>query len=122
LKITSQIIKFTFVGLISAVVDLCTLYISIELGVYTYGAISVAFFLGLITNLWLHARITFETKLKTENSIKFLLIVGMNYGITLGMVFVSQQMWQIYLLGKLASIPMVAINGFLWGKYWVFRK
>jgi putative flippase GtrA len=103
-------------------VDLCTLYVCIGLDICIYGAISVAFFIGLITNLWLHVCITFKTKFKIENSIKFLLIVGMNYGITLAMVFITQQMWQIYLLGKIASLPLVAINGFLWSKYWVFRQ
>ena len=121
MKITCHFATFIVVGMVSAVVDLGSLYILILLGVGQYFAITAAFFIGLGFNLFLHARFTFKSALGIENVLRFLLVVGMNYAVTLCFVFASQHLGQNYIFGKVVSLLLVAFHGFLWSKNWAFR-
>jgi len=116
-----QFATFTAVGLFSATVDLGALYTLLQLGVTPYVAITGAFISGLVINLWLHSRLTFETTLRAENSIRFLFVVVMNYVLTLSIVFVFELLGLGYLFGKIAALPFISIHGFLWSKHWVFK-
>jgi putative flippase GtrA len=121
MKLSLHFTIFTGVGLFSAVVDLGALFTFIQLGVSPYAAITAAFICGLCVNIWLHARLTFELRLRIENAIRFLFVVGINYALTLSVILVFQQLGHSYLLGKAVSLPLVALHGFLWSKHWVFR-
>ena len=121
MKISWQFVTFTAVGLFSAAVDLGALFTLLQLGVTPFVALTGAFICGLGINLWLHSRLTFESTLRTENSIRFLLVVVMNYVLTLSVVFVLERLGQGYFSGKITSIPLVALHGFLWSKHWVFK-
>ena len=121
MRLSWQFATFTAVGLLSAFVDLGALFIFIQFGLSPYLGITAAFICGLCINLWFHKRFTFTSKLMEENAIRFFLLVGMNYGLTLGVIFFFQQLGQTYIVGKVISLPLVAINGFLWSKHWVFR-
>lgn len=94
----------------------------IQLGSHPYLAVSIAFLCGLGINLWLHSRLTFQTNLSTQNALRFLIVVGMNWLIILGVVFIFEQLGNSYLFGKLVSLPLVAIHGFLWSRLWVFKS
>jgi putative flippase GtrA len=94
----------------------------VQTGAHAYLALTVAFFFGLGINLWLHARLTFQTRLSTKNTFRFLAVVGMNYGLTLGVVFIFEHLGLSYVLGKIISLPMVVIHGFLWSRLWVFKS
>lgn len=48
-------------------------------------------------------------------------MVGLNYGLTLGCVALSVALLDQALAGKIASLPLVAISGFVLGKYWIYR-
>jgi len=47
--------------------------------------------------------------------------VLINYLLTIAMVFFSFSIFQNALIGKIISLPFVAINGFYLSKRWVFR-
>ena len=121
MKLSRQFATFIAVGLFSAVVDLGALFTFLQLGVTAYVALTGAFFCGLGINLWLHARLTFESTLRTENSIRFLFVVVVNYMLTLSVVFVFELLGLGFLFGKIGSLPLVALHGFLWSKHWVFK-
>ena len=121
MKLSRQFAIFTAVGLFSAAVDLGTLFTFVRFGVSPYVALTVGFICGLGINVWLHARYTFESALRAENSIRFLLVVVMNYVLTLGVVFVFERLGLGYLFGKIAALPLVSLHGFLWSKHWVFK-
>jgi putative flippase GtrA len=53
--------------------------------------------------------------------MRFSMVTVMNYLVTLALVTAGVHWLQSPMLGKLLSIPVVAIHGFLWGKYWVFK-
>ena len=50
-----------------------------------------------------------------------MLVLLLNYLITLFFVALSEHFLDSIVIGKIASFPVVAVNGFLWGKYWVFK-
>ena len=52
--------------------------------------------------------------------IRFLVVVGINYLITILFVTVAYSTLGNALIGKIISLPFVAVNGFLLSKYWVF--
>ena len=116
-----QFATFTAVGLFSAALDLCTLFTFLQLGVSPYVALTGAFICGLAINLWLHARFTFESTVRTENAIRFLFVVVVNYVLTLSIVLVFDRLGQGHFLGKIASLPLAALHGYLWSKHWVFK-
>lgn len=121
MKLSWQFATFTAVGFFSAAVDIGALFMFLQLGVSPYVALTGAFICGLGINLWLHARLTFESTLMIENSIRFLLVVVMNYVLTLSVVFVFERLGLGYLFGKIAALPLVSLHGFLWSKHWVFK-
>ena len=121
MKLYWQFITFTAVGLFSGVVDFCAFFFFIQCGIGQFVALTIAFFSGVFINIWLHSQLTFDSKLRVRNVKRFLLVVGMNYVLTLSVVFVFQQLGHDYMLGKFASLPLVALHGFLWSKYWVFN-
>ena len=67
-----QFITFAVVGFFSALMDYCVLLICIQCCVGKYLALTFAFFTGVAVNIWLHAQITFKSKLMVQNSIRFL--------------------------------------------------
>ena len=121
MKRSRQFMMFSVVGIISAIMDVGLLLALAQLGVHAYLALTVALFFGLGINLCLHARLTFQTRLSTKNAVRFLVVVGMNYGLTLIVVFIFEQLGLNYLLGKIISLPVVAGHGFLLSRLWVFK-
>ena len=121
MKLSWQFAIFTAVGFFSAAVDLGTLFAILKLGVSPYVSLTGAFICGMVINLWLHARFTFKSTLRAENSIRFLFVVVMNYFLTLSLVFFFERLGLGYLFGKIAALPLVSLHGFLWSKHWVFK-
>lgn len=116
-----QFLIYLCVGLFSTGIDIATLEILIRLGVHYGLAVSLGFGTGLIVNYLLHARFTFRASNTLTSITKYGVLVFTNYLFTLACVFFSQHWLDSILLGKLLSLPMVAINGFLWSRYWVFK-
>jgi putative flippase GtrA len=115
-----QFMTFSMVGTISMIMDVGLLLAFVHFGIHSYLAITFAFFFGLGINLWLHASLTFQTRISIKNAIRFLIVVCMNYMLTLGVVIFIEQLGLSYLVGKLISLPVVAIHGFLLSRFWVF--
>ena len=118
---SQQFIVFCVVGIISAIIDVASLIQLAQLGVPPYFAVTIAFFFGLVVNLWLHSHLTFQTRVNTKNAVRFLMVIVMNYVFTMCFVFLFEQLGLSYLIGKILSLPLVAIHGFLWGRLWVFK-
>ena len=117
-----QFAVFCLVGLISAGIDIACLQSLVVLGVPTYWAVTAGFLLGLIVNLLLHAWLTFATPLTLASTIRFGLVVGLNYLLTLLCIASSLQVLGHHLPGKLLALPLVALVGFNLGKHWVFKQ
>ena len=48
-------------------------------------------------------------------------MVGVNYLMTIACVALGQAVFDNPLVGKIVSLPLVAANGYLLGKYWIFK-
>jgi putative flippase GtrA len=116
-----QFIVFCFVGVISVAVDLVTLLELLQLEVPPLIAVTISFIAGMLVNIWLHANLTFKTTLNTDRVVRFLMILCINYLVTLSAVLFLEKQGFSYLLGKLISLPLIAIHGFLWSRLWIFK-
>jgi len=52
--------------------------------------------------------------------VRYLCVVGLNYLLTLGCVAAAQALAGAPLVGKLVSLPLVALGGYILGKFWIF--
>lgn len=116
-----QFVLYLAMGVITALVDVGTMALLLSAGTEVQLATTSGFVVGLIVNYVLHSRVTFVARINWQTARRFWVIVLVNYGLTLLMVLAVQWLGQSALAGKLASLPVVAIHGFLLGKFWAFR-
>lgn len=119
--IKKQFLFYVMVGVLCALIDILTAKILVHFGAYYGIAISVGFALGLIVNYLLHAKITFQATSSHLTVMKFAVVVVINYAFTLLLSYFSVQVTGDFLIGKVLSLPVIAVNGFLLGRYWVFK-
>jgi putative flippase GtrA len=112
---------FIGVGLVCATVDVGFMHWLIGTGVSPLVSASWGFAIGLLLNFLLHSRMTFKTSASWGRLGRFLVVVGLNYLLTLGCVGMSTWWMESPLTGKLVSLPLVAINGFLLSRFWIFK-
>lgn len=115
-----QLLVYVGVGLLTAVLDVGTLQGLLLLGWSTTAAVTIAFLLALAFNYVCHQRYTFAAVHSLPVLLRFLALVGFNYLLTLGCVWLGERLLASVLIGKLVSMPLVTLTGFLLGKYWVF--
>lgn len=119
--INRQLILFISVGCACAAIDVSSMKLLILLGSHYGVAVSVGFFVGLVANYIFHARVTFKAISSVASIVKFLIVALINYIITLVFVFIFLKLMDSVMIGKLISLPVIAANGFLLSRYWVFR-
>ncbi len=119
--ISQQFFIFLVVGVLSALIDLTAMQSLIFFGCHYLLSTSVGFLLGLIVNYMLHANLTFKAPSSNLTIFKFGCVVVINYIITMIFVYAALHIFKSALLGKIASLPFIAINGFLLSKYWIFK-
>lgn len=116
-----QFTVFVVGGLLSMAVDVGLMQALIGWGVHYAGATTAGFAAGLAVNYAFHSRVTFSTNATPANFARYLCLVGVNYGLTMACVSLSVPLLGSALAGKLLSLPLVALNGFVLGKYWIFK-
>ncbi|WP_089957866.1 GtrA family protein [Limnohabitans sp. 2KL-3] len=116
-----QFLVYIAVGAFTALVDIGTMALLLKTGSPVQLATTAGFVLGLAVNYLLHTRFTFMARMGWQNALRFWVIVAVNYGLTL--MFVWAALWLGFdaIAGKVASLPVLAIHGFLMGKFWAFR-
>jgi len=118
---TRQFSVFICVGIVCAVIDVGLMQALIVAGTPVFVATTAGFLAGLGLNFLLHTRVTFRASYSHAALAKFMLIVMLNYLLTLLCVGLSAAWLSNALIGKLLSLPLVAANGFLLSRHWVFR-
>ncbi|RFP11908.1 MULTISPECIES: GtrA family protein [unclassified Duganella] len=116
-----QFLVFVAGGVLSALVDIGLMQLLLGAGAAPLAAASAGFVAGLMVNYAFHARVTFARLTQRHSLPRYLCVVALNYGITLLLVWLAQTLLGMPLAGKLASLPVVAANGFLLSKFWVFK-
>jgi putative flippase GtrA len=116
-----QVLVFIFGGGLSALIDIGLMQTLIFAGVNPLLAVSVGFWVSLLVNYAFHARVTFESRTTVGNLTRFACLVGINYLIALACVSSTLYSLDNALIGKLLSLPIIAINSFLLSKYWIYK-
>lgn len=118
----NQFSLFIVGGILTALVDVGATSVLLTMGVWYITSISIGFFCALCVNFFFHVKITFTVALSKMVVMKYLLIVMANYLLTLVIVMLFRHFGDgLVMLGKIASLPIVAIHGYLWSKFWVFK-
>lgn len=118
---TRQFSVFVGVGIVCAVIDVGLMQMLVVAGAPVFSATTAGFLAGLGLNFLLHTRVTFRASYTHAALVKFMLIVVLNYLLTLLCVGLFSAWLSNALIGKLLSLPLVAANGFLLSRHWVYR-
>ncbi|GJJ01053.1 hypothetical protein RugamoR64_15910 [Duganella rhizosphaerae] len=116
-----QFLLFVAGGLLCALIDIGLMQLLIRGGAAPVAAASAGFVAGLVVNYAFHAKVTFKQLSSSTTVARYLCVVAANYLITVALVALAQSLLGWALAGKLASLPLVAVNGYLLSKYWVFK-
>lgn len=112
---------FILGGLVCAAVDIGLMQLLLHAGVHYTGAASAGFGAGLLVNYAFHSRVTFGATATRANFTRYLCVVAVNYSLTMACVALAVHFAGMPLLGKIVSLPLVSINGYLLSKYWIFK-
>ena len=116
-----QFFVFIAGGCLSALVDIGLMQLMIAGGMAPLAAASAGFLAGLAVNFAFHARVTFHSLATPATFTRYLCVVALNYLLTIGMVALALALVGSALAGKLASLPLVALNGYFLSKHWIFK-
>ena len=119
-----QIAKFAFVGILT----FCIYFLSFHL---LYGwarldyrmAVSLAYVIGVVSHFLLNRFFTFEAggEAVLHHTWRYLLLLALNYGISLGVVWISVEIGRLSpYIGVVASTGVTASVSFLGMKHFVF--
>ncbi len=116
-----QFAVFVLGGLLCAALDVGLMQLLLWQGSSALLATSGGFLAGLLLNYAFHARVTFGRLASGGSFLRFLCVVAINYMITLALVSLALALAFPPMAGKLLSLPVVAVNGFLLSKHWIFK-
>lgn len=130
-----QFLVFVGGGLLCSALDVGVMQglLLAGIGLSVAAATSAGFATGLLLNYAFHARVTFGRLHSAGAFLRFLCVVALNYVLTIACVSAALVLARagmgagavneasVALVGKLVSLPLVACNGFLLSKYWIFR-
>lgn len=116
-----QFCVFITVGAASAVIDIGLMQFLLWSRINYLIAATFGFVVGFLFNFLLHSRITFGSRYSHRALIRFMVVVLVNYFLTLLTVSLFHEALNMPLVGKVFSLPLVAVNGFLLSKNWVYR-
>jgi putative flippase GtrA len=109
-------------GLLCAVVDIGVMQLLLRAGAHFTGATTAGFLAGLLVNYAFHSRVTFDAAASASSFARYLCVVGLNYLLTMGCVSLAVALAGMPLAGKIVSLPLVSVSGYLLSKFWIFRK
>jgi len=108
-------------GVLCALIDIGLMQLLIRAGAHFASATTAGFVAGLLVNYLFHTRVTFSSDATPANLVRYLCVVAVNYLLTMACVALSVQLLDAALPGKLLSLPLVALSGFVLGKYWIYK-
>lgn len=119
--IVPKFATYVLVGVLCALIDIVSMQLLMRLGINYLIASTLGFFTGFIANFLLHTNITFGATYSHGTLARYASVVVANLAISLLIVHLFQRTLEMPVLGKLVSLPVIAVIGFILGKRWVFR-
>jgi putative flippase GtrA len=120
--VASQFLVFVTVGVFSALLDIIIMKLLLLAKFNFLVATTVAFALNIIVNFTFHVKFTFSSSFAYGNFWRYLVLVAINYCITVVIVATFEHLMRAPMIGKLVSLPVIAIIGFVLSRAWVFRR
>lgn len=118
----NQLLRFLVIGGISVVLDyLSFLFLLHAMNASLFLANSIAYIIGFAFNFFGHAFFTYQMKPGLYTAVKYTVTAIVNYGLSLGIIFIGILFFPSPEFWKFISICVIAINGFLMGRFWIFR-
>lgn len=108
-------------GFLCAAIDIGVMQLLLLNGIPPIASSTVGFAAGLVVNYLYHSRVTFDQATSGASFVRYLVVVAMNYLLTIACVWLAVVVCDSPLTGKIVSLPIAAVNGFLLGRYWIFR-
>jgi putative flippase GtrA len=116
-----QFALFLAGGVLCALADIGMMKTLLAAGAHFTVAATAGFATGLLVNYGFHSRVTFGAAATANNFARYMCVVGINYLLTMLFVSASAHLLGDPVLGKIVSLPVVAVNGYVLGKFWIFR-
>ena len=116
-----QFIVFVAGGTLCALIDVGLMHLLLSMGAHYSLAASAGFGTGLLVNYAFHTRVTFGARASAANFARYLCVIGVNYSTMLLCVALSAHFFANPLAGKLLSLPITAVNGYLLSKHWIYK-
>ena len=108
-------------GVTSALVDIGLMQLLIGAGLHYGAAATAGFGAGLSVNYVFHSSLTFRHAATPASFSRYACVVALNYALTLLCVSLAATYLDNPLAGKIISLPLVAMVGFVLGKIWIFK-
>lgn len=116
-----QFAIFVAGGTLCALIDVGLMHLLLSWGVHYSIAASVGFGTGLLVNYAFHTRVTFGASASATNFARYMCVIALNYTTMLLCVALSAAFLDNPLIGKLLSLPITAVNGYLLSKHWIYK-
>lgn len=113
---------YVIVGSVSAIIDMLTLSILLEINTPQWPAVTIAFIAGFVINLKAHAMFTFASPLTRKSALRFSAVVAVNYLLTIAIIETLAIFSFNIITAKVVSLPIVATSGYLLGRHWAFKS
>lgn len=116
-----QFLVFLGVGSSCALIDILATKLLLLAGTHYMLAVSAGFAASVSANYVLHTKLTYRAAFSRGKAVRFAALVLLNCLMTLVLVYLSKNFLGSVMTGKIISIPVITLNGFFLGKYWVFK-
>lgn len=116
-----QVFFYLIVGLITAGVDVGLVIVLLKFNFHLLTSVSIGYLTGVLFNFFTQAIITFNSNVSGKRLLKYLTVVAINYFLTLIIILVFKKIGLSPLVGKIFSLPIVAIFGFYLSKKWIYK-
>ncbi|MGZ3182187.1 MAG: GtrA family protein [Telluria sp.] len=121
LALRGQFLVYLAGGFLSAAIDVGAMAGLMRMGMDYRLAATIAFLAGLFVNYAFHSAFTFRARATAGNFTRYLCVVALNYGVTMLCIAAAVHSIGSPLAGKLVSLPLIAVNGFVLSKFWIYR-
>lgn len=122
LKTFRQFVIFVVGGGASALVDVIVTWLMLTANTNDALAVTVGFISGVALNFIYHTRVTFSARFTAGSAVRFLIVLLFNYLLTLTIVFLLKNTMGVEtLIGKIISLPVIAVSGYIASRFWIFK-
>lgn len=116
-----QLFFYIVVGIMTAVIDISTMQATLYFSKNILFALTLSYIASVVFNFVCHSKITFSFGITIRVIYKYLTVVFFNYFLTVILVYFFVHLDFDALIGKIFSLPIVALIGFVLSKHWIFK-